>query len=82
MNRYVISYCEFKDERTMVDAFWHKLMSIKQIAIVSGFNASHSITYFNKNSSEDLNNKYKQFHGYDLNWLTARTSYKFTPNNT
>jgi hypothetical protein len=64
----------------MVDTFWNKMMSIKKIAIVSGFNASHAVI-FNK-KDEDKYLKYNVFHGYDLKWLTSRSMYRWVPKNT
>jgi hypothetical protein len=58
----------------MVDYFWDYLISLKTMAILTGFNAVQK-----KKFGKETN--YSEFNGYDLKWLTARTTYKFTPNN-
>lgn len=73
-----IVFCEFPSERQMVDTFWNFILEIKKIIIMTGFNACHDIL---KKENDQFSTP-KEFLGYDMRWLTARTSYKFTPVNT
>ncbi len=45
---------------------------------MTGFNACHEILQ----RENDQFTTPKDFLGYDMKWLTARSSYKFTPVNT
>ena len=60
----------------MVDAFWEKIIKLNHRLIMTGFNAAHDLVMKSKTANKGYSNK---FTGYDLKWLTARTSYKFTP---
>jgi len=66
----------------MVDAFWNFVLSIKKLVILTGFNAAHSIIYQERSAEAQSDASRKQFCGYDLQWLTARSSYQFTPCNS
>lgn len=96
---YKFTFCAFRSEREMIDAFWNKIMSIKEMIIMSGFNASHSVLFskptenkkekvdkeskeYKDKVNEELNYKYQTHHGYDIGWLTARSGYRFSPNNS
>lgn len=73
-----IEFQSFPTERQMIDTFWNYILDIKKVIFMTGFNACHNIL-------KSENNKFstpKDFLGYDMKWLTARTSYKFTPINT
>jgi hypothetical protein len=62
----------------MVDAFWDNIIKIEGMAVMTGFNACHDIVFDTKQKEGGY--KYiNKFCGYDLEWLTHRTSYKFTP---
>jgi len=67
----------------MIDAFFNHLMAFKTNLIMSGFNASHSSIFGLKETadadSKDKFSEYNKFHGYDLNFLTARSGYRFKP---
>jgi hypothetical protein len=45
---------------------------------MTGFNACHKILQ----REGDQFSTPKEFLGYDMAWLTARSSYRFTPKNT
>lgn len=62
----------------MIDSFWNYILAQEKIIIMTGFNACHEILQ----RENDQFSTPKDFLGYDMKWLTARTSYKFTPVNT
>lgn len=72
-----IDFVEFASERSMVDAFFTELMSVSGPVVLTGFNFCHSI---DRSSSGDTVCP-KTFQGYDLSFMTARTSFAFTPKN-
>jgi len=82
----LIQFHAFAEERTMVDTFWQTIMDLKGMVVFTGFNAVHA-TVFNQGgrdtnpTDKGYKNRpsYNVFYGYDLNWLTHRTSFKFTP---
>ena len=64
----------------MVDQFWSVIFAIKGQVIATGFNACHTPLrqIAGDQRAEALP---RDFVGYDLSWLTARSSWKFTARN-
>jgi len=72
-----LSFKSFPSERSMVDAFWEVIMNMNEQIILTGFNACHDPLH-----QIGTERKLPEgFCGYDLKWLTARTSWRFTAKN-
>jgi hypothetical protein len=76
--KVTLVFQSFASERTMVDAFWSFVLGLQGQVIFTGFNACHKEVR-QVGEHKDVE---RGFVGYDLHWLTARTSLKFTPKNS
>lgn len=75
-----VQFTTFSDERAMVDAFWDQIIKLNYRVVMTGFNAAHDIVFKTKKDQKIQKPIFEhKFTGYDLKWLTARTSYRFTP---